>query len=104
MAEHGLSLVVESGGYSSVAVLRLLIVCSGFSCCRAQVLGPQAQQLHRAASVIVAYEAPEHRPSSCGAWAQLLCSTWDLPGEGIEPMPPVLAGRFSTSGLSGKLW
>ena len=26
---------------------------------------------------------------------------WDLPGPGIEPMSPALAGRFSTTGSSG---
>ena len=28
--------------------------------------------------------ALEHRLSSCGAWAQLLCGMWDLPRSGIE--------------------
>ena len=28
----------------------------------------------------------EHRLSSCGAQAQLLCGMWDLPGSGIKPM------------------
>ena len=32
--------------------------------------------------------------SSCGTQAQLLHSMWDLPGPGIEPMSPALAGRF----------
>ena len=27
-----------------------------------------------------------------GAWALLLCSMWDLPGPGIEPVSPALAG------------
>ena len=27
----------------------------------------------------------EHRLSSCGTWAQLLCGMWDLPGSGIKP-------------------
>ena len=30
--------------------------------------------------------------SVCGARAQLLHSTWGLPGSGIEPMSPALAG------------
>ena len=29
--------------------------------------------------------------SSCGAWAELLCCTWDLPRSGIEPLSPALA-------------
>ena len=39
--------------------------CSGFSCCRAGALGHSDF-------------------SSCGAWAQLPGSKWDLPGPGIE--------------------
>ena len=38
------------------------------SCCRAQVLGP------------VGF-------SSCVAYAQLLCGTWELPGPGSNPCP-----------------
>ena len=29
---------------------------------------------------------------------------WDLPGPGIEPMSPVLAGGFLTAGPPGKSW
>ena len=29
-------------------------------------------------------QALENGLSSCGPWAQLLCSTWDLPGPGME--------------------
>ena len=32
--------------------------------------------------------------SSCGTQAWLLCSMWDLPRPGIEPMSPALAGGF----------
>ena len=64
--------------------------CSGFSCCRAQALGTRA-------SVVVA-----HRLSSCGSWAQLRHGMWDLPGPGIEPVSPALAGRFLTSVPLGK--
>ena len=56
MAEHGLSLVVESGDYSLVAVLGLLIVVA-------------SPELQHAGSVIVAYEALEHSFSSYNAWA-----------------------------------
>ena len=44
----------------------------------------------------------EHRLSNCGMQAQLHCSRGDLPGPGIEPVFPVLAGSFLTSGPSGK--
>ena len=40
--------------------------------------------------------------SSHGAWAQLLHSTWDLPGPGIEPTSPAFAGRFLTTGPLGR--
>ena len=39
--------------------------------------------------------ALEHTLSTC-ARAQLPHSTWDLPGSGIEPMSPTLAGGFFT--------
>ena len=42
--------------------------------------------------------------SSCGMQAYLLCGMWDLPGPGIEPMSPALAGRFLTTGPAGKSW
>ena len=59
--------------------------CSGFCCCRAWALGAWA-------SVVVA-----HGLSSCGLWGQLLCGTQALPGPGIEPVTPALAGRFLTT-------
>ena len=41
--------------------------------------------------------ALERRLSSCGAWASLLRGMWDLPGSGLEPMSPALAGWFPTT-------
>ena len=41
--------------------------------------------------------ALEHRLNSCVAQASLLCSMWDLPGSGIEPLSPALAGEFFTT-------
>ena len=46
--------------------------------------------------------ALECRLSSCGAWTQLLCSMWNLPGPELEPMSPVLAGGFLTTVPPGK--
>ena len=46
--------------------------------------------------------ALEHRLSSCGAQAWLLCGMWDLPGPGLEPMSPELAGGFLTTVPPGK--
>ena len=64
--------------------------CGGFSCCGAQVLGAGA-------SIVVA-----RRLSSCGARALLLRGMWDLPGPGIEPVSPALAGGFLTTAPPGK--
>ena len=41
--------------------------------------------------------ALERRLGSCGTRASLFRSMWDLPGPGLEPMSPALAGRFSTT-------
>ena len=57
--------------------------CGGFSCCRAQPLGHDGV-------------------SSCSTRASVPPSMRTLPGPGIEPMYPALAGRFSTAGLPGK--
>ena len=64
--------------------------CGGFYCCGARALGTRS-------SVVVA-----NGLSSCSAWAYLLCGMWDLPGPGLEPMSPALAGRFLTSAPPGK--
>ena len=47
-------------------------------------------------------QALEHRLSSCGAQAYLLHGIWDLPGPGIEPVSPAMAGRFLTTAPTGK--
>ena len=120
VAVHRLSLVVASGGYSSLQCagfsLRWLLVAQH----RLQVCG--LQQLQHAgsivatcgpqstsASVVAAHGlsscglgALEHRLGSCGARAQLLHSMWDLPGPGIESMSPALAGGFLTTVPPGK--
>ena len=76
--------------------------CGGFSCCGARALGAWA-------SIVVSHglsscdsQALEHRPSSCGTWAQLLCSMWDLLGPGLEPMSLALVGGFLTTAPPGK--
>ena len=93
VALRGLSLVAESGDYSSLRCagfsLRWLLLlrstgsqCTGFSSCGSRAL--------------------EHRPTSCGTRAQLLCGMWDLPGPGLEPVSPALAGGFLTTEPPGK--
>ena len=46
--------------------------------------------------------ALERGLSSCGAQAQLLHGMWDLPGPGLKPVSPALAGRFLTTVPPGK--
>ena len=72
--------------------------CGGFSGSRAWGLGGG---LSARASVTVARglgscgsRALEHRLSSCGARASSLHGMWDLPGPGLEPMPPALGRRI----------
>ena len=64
--------------------------CIGFSCCGARPLGARA-------SVVVACGL-----GSCGIRAKLLGGMWDLPGPGIEPVSPALAGGFLTTAPPGK--
>ena len=72
----GLSLVAVSGVYSSLR-------CTGFSL----------------RWLLLLWSTGSRRTgfSSCGAWAQLLCGMWDLPGPGLESMSPALAHRFLTT-------
>ena len=100
VAVRGLSLVAASRGY-------FLLQCAGFSlqwlllCAEhrlwARVSAVVARRLSSCGS-----RALEHRLSSCGTWAQLLRSMWDLPGPGLEPVSPALAGRFLTTVPPGK--
>ena len=68
------------GGLSCCWSVRAL-ECVGFSSCSSRVL--------------------EHRINSCGAWAELLHSLWDVPGSGTKLVSPALAGGFFTTELSG---
>ena len=70
IAAHRLSLVVASGDYSSLR-------CEGFPLWWLLLLQSRA--------------SGAHGPYSCGARAQVLCSIWDLPRPGMEPVSPALA-------------
>ena len=59
-------------------------------CCGAQALTARASV------------AATLRLSSCGSWAWLIHSIWDLPGTGIEPVFSALAGRSLSSMPPGK--
>ena len=54
--------------------------CDDFSYCRTQAPGCLGFSS-------CGTRAPEHRLSSCGAWAQLLCSMWILLVQGSNPCP-----------------
>ena len=58
--------------------------------------------LTEAASLVAKHRLQGWRLSSCGAWAQLLRGTWDLPRPGMEPMSPVLVGGSFTTEPPGK--
>ena len=76
--------------------------CGGLSCCGARAPGTWASAVVACGLSSCGLRAPEHRLSSCGAQAQLLCVMWDLPGPGLEPMSPALAGGLSTTAPAGK--
>ena len=93
VAARGLSLVAASGGYSSLQCVGLSLQWpllfwsmgsrhAGFSSCGSWAL--------------------ESRLSSRAAQAQLLHGMWDLPGPGLEPLSPALAGRSPTTAPPGK--
>ena len=71
-------------------------------CCGARALGTRASVVVARGLSSCGSRALERRLSSCGTRAYLLRSVWDLPGPGIEPMSPELAGRFSTTVPPGK--
>ena len=60
-------------------------------------LGFGAQASHCSDFPCCAMRAPEHGLSSCGLLAYFPLGMWNLPGPGIEPVPPALAGRFLTT-------
>ena len=83
----------ESGwGYSSLR-------CTGFSL-RWLLLLWSTGSRHTGSVVVVrglsscGSWALEHRLSSCGTRDQLLWDMWGLPGPGLGPVPPALAGGF----------
>ena len=55
-----------------------------------------------AAPPVTGHRLQTRRLSNCGSRAQLLRGMWDLPGPGLEPASPALAGRFPTTAPPGK--
>ena len=68
--------------------------CSGFSCCGARALGARASVVVALGLSSCGSRALEHRLGSCGTQALLFRGMWDLPGPGLKPMSPALAGGF----------
>ena len=98
------------GGAGSWLLPRLLSGCGGRACSPAVVSGllPVVVLLlwsgalgHMGFGSCSSW-ALEHRLNSCGPWAQLLCSMCHLPGPGIKPESPALAGRFISTEPLGK--
>ena len=90
---RGLSLVAVSGDYS----LLWYVVFSWRWLLFVVEHGLQARRLQQMWLV-----GSRAQVSSCGARAQLICGMWDLPGPGLEPVYPALAGRFLTTVPPGK--
>ena len=93
VAVRGLSLVVASGGHSSLRFM-------GFSLRWPLLLRSTGSR--RTGFRSCGSRALERRLSSCGARAQLLRGMWNLPRPGIEPVSPALAGGFLTTAPPGK--
>ena len=84
--------------YLFLALGSLLLCGLSSSCGRQGLLSHwSVWASHRGGSSCCGAWALEHRLNSCGTRAQLLFGTWDLPGSGMEPVSPALAGRFSTN-------
>ena len=85
--------------YLFLAVLGLRFCSRAFSSCGKR--GPLFIAV-RGPLTIAASLVAERRLSGCDSRAQLLCGMWDLPGPGLEPVSPALAGGFSTTAPPGK--
>ena len=87
-----------------MAVLGLRFCARVFSSCGKwgplfiAVCGP----LTIAAFLVAEHRLQTCRLSNCASRAQLLRGMWNLPGPGLEPMSPALAGGFLTIVPPGK--
>ena len=85
-------------------MLGLRFCARAFSSCgkREPLLITVRGPLTVAASLVAEHRLQTRRLSNCGSRAQPLCGMWDLPRPGLEPVPPALAGRLSTTAPPGK--
>ena len=98
-----LPLVFSVGLFICFASLGLFC-CAVLLCLQRAGAAPQLQRAGFSVTWLLLLQSAGSRAQdrSCGAWASLLRGLWDLPGSGIKPMSPALAGRLSTAGLPGK--
>ena len=73
--------------------------CGGFSCFRAWALGHTGCNSCSHGLRSCGLQTLECRFSSCGTWAWLLQSMWDIPRPAIKPMSLALAGGLSHRGI-----
>ena len=90
----GFSLVSVRGGNSLVAVRELLIAVASLWSTDSRELG--FQKLQHMGSVVVVPRLVVAQALSCPE------RMWDLPGSGMEPKSPALAGGFFTMEPPGK--
>ena len=87
-----------------MAVLGLRFCARAFSSCGKW--GPLFITVRRpltiVASLVAEHRLQTRRLSNCGSRAQLLRGMWDLPGPGLKPVSPALAGGFLTTAPPGK--
>ena len=87
-----------------MAVLGLRFCARAFSSCGKW--GPLSIAVRRpltsVASLVAEHRLQTRRLSSCGSRAQLLCSMWDLPRPGLEPVSPASTGGLLTTAPPGK--
>ena len=87
-------------GYSVAVVCRLLIGVASLAA-EHRPLGTQASMVAVCGFCSCSSPALEHRLSSSDT-TKLHLGLWSLPGSGIEPMSPALAGRVFTAEPPGK--
>ena len=87
-----------------MAVLGLRFCARAFSSCGkwGPLLIAEHGPLTIVASLVAEHRLQTCRLSNCGSRAQLLHGMWDLPGPGLEPVSPALAGGFLTTAPPGK--
>ena len=84
---------MASGIYSLVAELGLLLEGASLIV-EHRLWGVWASVLEASGLSSRGSQTLEHSLNSCGTRAQLLSSTWDLPGPGVEPTSPGIGRRI----------